>query len=326
MRGLQISSSGYDACVFVCVFTDVKYTGKGKELWIVLKICLLKLMVRQLDISCHPCILCFYCNYFLLSLAADRLDVNITSSLITMIQNTLKNWSEDYYGPAFLDSTPSKRGPGLTVDDAPSESTSAEAVAAGPVRKRAPFVPFILRNETGRWTSNFFCWCFVQDFPRWFRLGSTLLSRKVRDAVKTRDTIRANLVRFRILEIQARRLFGFVGFRSAWYLFNLLFEIHGSVFFLNFVSGCTLHFATVTSSPSKVVMTATGLVFSGRVRNSSMSESSKKLSEWRQVLPGDEAPFEFKQSREKQRHKVRVVNAMACYCIAFYPPPKKKGC
>ena len=71
-------------------------------------------------------------------------------------------------------------------------------------------------------------------------------------------------------------------------------------------SGCSLHFATVTSSPSKVVMTTTGLVFSGRVHNSNISDSSKKLSEWRELLPGAEVPFEFKQSREKQRHKVRL--------------------
>lgn len=53
-------------------------------------------------------------------------------------------------------------------------------------------------------------------------------------------------------------------------------------------------------------MTTTGLVFSGRVHNSNISDSSKKLSEWQELLPGAEVPFEFKQSREKQRHKVRL--------------------
>ena len=75
-------------------------------------------------------------------------------------------------------------------------------------------------------------------------------------------------------------------------------------------SGCALHFATVTSSPSKVVMTTTGLVFSGRVHTSNISDSSKKLSEWRELLPGNEVPFDFKQSREKQRHKVFPVQVL----------------
>jgi hypothetical protein len=87
--------------------------------------------------------------YFVLFLAADRLDLNITTSLIAMIQNTLKNWSEDYYGPAFLDSSPSKRDPVSQKEAAPSESSTAEVVTAGHFRKRAPFVPFLLRNQTG---------------------------------------------------------------------------------------------------------------------------------------------------------------------------------
>ncbi|XP_028393538.1 vacuolar protein sorting-associated protein 13D-like [Dendronephthya gigantea] len=147
--------------------------------------------------------------------AADRLDLNITSSLISMIQTTLKNWSDDYYGPAFLDPSSNKRDAGPQQDDAQSESNSSDVPTLGHFRKRAPFVPFLLQNQTG----------------------------------------------------------------------------------------CSLHFATVTSSPSKVVMTTTGLVFSGRVHNSNISDSSKKLSEWRELQPGDEVPFEFKQSREKQRHK-----------------------
>ena len=62
-----------------------------------------------------------------------------------MIQNTLKSWSEDYYGPDFLE----KRDPVPQKEDAPSESSSTEVVHTGHSRKRAPFVPFLLRNETG---------------------------------------------------------------------------------------------------------------------------------------------------------------------------------
>ena len=189
--------------------------------------------------------------YFLLFLAADRLDLNITTSLIAMIQNTLKNWSEDYYGPAFLDSSPSKRDPVSQKEAAPSESSTAEVVTAGHFRKRAPFVPFLLRNQTG------------------------------------------------IVNLQLFRQ------KLQKYFHNSPQKFQVNVQYLLFFSGCSLHFATVTSSPSKVVMTTTGLVFSGRVHTSNISDSSKKLSEWRELLPGGEVPFEFKQSREKQRHKVR---------------------
>lgn len=86
---------------------------------------------------------------FFVFLAADRLDLNITSSLITMTQNTLKNWSEDYYGPTFMDGSQSKRDPGPQQDDAPSDSNLTVVTTAGHFRKRVPFVPFVLRNETG---------------------------------------------------------------------------------------------------------------------------------------------------------------------------------
>lgn len=88
-------------------------------------------------------------DHSLIFSAADRLDLNITSSLIAMTQNTLKNWSEDYYGPAFMDSSQSKRDPGPQQDDAPSDSSSTDFVTGGHFRKRVPFVPFLLRNETG---------------------------------------------------------------------------------------------------------------------------------------------------------------------------------
>ena len=79
---------------------------------------------------------------FLVFLAADRLDLNITSSLIMMIMNTHKNWSEDYYGPS--DSGPQQDSQITAIDLPPTE------VTAGHFRKRAPFVPFLIRNETGK--------------------------------------------------------------------------------------------------------------------------------------------------------------------------------
>nr|XP_002733622.2 PREDICTED: vacuolar protein sorting-associated protein 13D-like [Saccoglossus kowalevskii] len=54
--------------------------------------------------------------------ADDRLDFNLTSSLIELYRNTKKNWTEDYYNMASL----------------PSDQ-----------KRRQPFVPYALRNQTG---------------------------------------------------------------------------------------------------------------------------------------------------------------------------------
>ena len=81
-------------------------------------------------------------KYFVITIsAADRLDLNITSAFITMIQNTLKSWSEDYYGPSFLDSSQNKQehDPQLDLQATPSDSTATEG-NAGHFKKRAPFV------------------------------------------------------------------------------------------------------------------------------------------------------------------------------------------
>ena len=63
-----------------------------------------------------------------------------------------------------------------------------------------------------------------------------------------------------------------------------------------------LSFATITSTPSKVIMTNTGLTLSGRANPTSGAQQGK-MSQWREVLSGAEAPFEF-SSREKLRHRV----------------------
>ncbi|KAI8500255.1 Vacuolar protein sorting-associated protein 13D [Branchiostoma belcheri] len=56
--------------------------------------------------------------------AEDRLNLNITSSFLDLYTSTQKNWTEDYLN-------------GQTVS------------GAAPVRRRSPFVPYLLRNHTG---------------------------------------------------------------------------------------------------------------------------------------------------------------------------------
>ena len=48
-----------------------------------------------------------------------------------------------------MDSSQTKRDPGPQQDDAPSDSSSTDVATGGHFRKRVPFVPFLLRNETG---------------------------------------------------------------------------------------------------------------------------------------------------------------------------------
>lgn len=54
-------------------------------------------------------------------------------------------------------------------------------------------------------------------------------------------------------------------------------------------------FKTVTTTPSKVILKSTGQALPG--------PGSKKISDWSEVSPGGEAPFEF-TSGEKLRHRV----------------------
>jgi hypothetical protein len=70
-----------------------------------------------------------------------------------------------------------------------------------------------------------------------------------------------------------------------------------SLIFLNDVSGCTLVFRTLSTTPSRVIITNTGLKLTPH------DHDPDKMSEWRDVPPGCEIPFEF-SSREKMRHKV----------------------
>ena len=67
---------------------------------------------------------------------------------------------------------------------------------------------------------------------------------------------------------------------------------------LSLILGCVVWFKTVTTTPSKVILASTGQALPGLP-----GSGSGKMSDWREVPSGGEAPFEF-SSGEKQRHKV----------------------
>lgn len=169
--------------------------------------------------------------------APDRLDVTVTSTLISMINHTIASWSEDYYrpDPSPVTAVPSSEAPSppsvpssvsdgkldnldgsISIDSPlssptsrPESSTSLWSSGCGFPRRRSPFVPFVLRNQTG----------------------------------------------------------------------------------------CVVWFKTVTTTPSKVILASTGQALPGLP-----GSGSGKMSDWREVPSGGEAPFEF-SSGEKQRHK-----------------------
>lgn len=68
--------------------------------------------------------------------------------------------------------------------------------------------------------------------------------------------------------------------------------------FQSFISGCVVWFKTVTTTPSKVILASTGQALPGLP-----GSGSGKMSEWKEVPSGGEAPFEF-TSAEKLRHRV----------------------
>ena len=109
--------------------------------------------------------------------APDRLDVTVTTTLINMINHTIASWSEDYYRPdpspmsavpttetPSLPSVPSSRSdsrhddlnqsmslesPLSSPTSRPESSVSLWSTGSGFHRRRSPFVPFLLRNQTG---------------------------------------------------------------------------------------------------------------------------------------------------------------------------------
>ena len=130
-----------------------------------------------------------YCNFFFTRLvffslqllpsfsAPDRLDVTVTTTLINMINHTMASWSEDYYRPDpspvsavatsgtpslpsvsssmsgsrhdSLNRSMSTDSPLSSPTSRPESSASLWSSGSGFPRRRSPFVPFLLRNQTG---------------------------------------------------------------------------------------------------------------------------------------------------------------------------------
>ncbi|KAM9299302.1 intermembrane lipid transfer protein VPS13D [Gastrophryne carolinensis] len=67
-------------------------------------------------------------------------------------------------------------------------------------------------------------------------------------------------------------------------------------------TGCTLWFATLTTTPTRAALSHSGSpeVVTDGDRN--FMDDAHNVSQWREVLPGEEIPFEF-ETREKLRHR-----------------------
>ncbi|XP_072334512.1 intermembrane lipid transfer protein VPS13D isoform X1 [Scyliorhinus torazame] len=67
-------------------------------------------------------------------------------------------------------------------------------------------------------------------------------------------------------------------------------------------TGCTMWFATLTTTPTRVALShseSPGFIHEGSVAE---LDDTHNVSQWREVLPGEEVPFEF-EAREKLRHR-----------------------
>ncbi|KAM6924954.1 intermembrane lipid transfer protein VPS13D [Xenentodon cancila] len=67
-------------------------------------------------------------------------------------------------------------------------------------------------------------------------------------------------------------------------------------------TGCTMWFATLTTTPTRVALSHSGSVDSISDVQNSGTDDPHKVSQWREVLPGEEIPFEF-EAHEKLRHR-----------------------
>ncbi|KAM4563375.1 intermembrane lipid transfer protein VPS13D isoform 4-T4 [Odontesthes bonariensis] len=67
-------------------------------------------------------------------------------------------------------------------------------------------------------------------------------------------------------------------------------------------TGCTMWFATMTTTPTRVALSHSSSADSISDVHSSGTDDSHNVSQWREVLPGEEVPFEF-EAREKLRHR-----------------------
>uniref|UniRef100_A0A3Q2EIY1 Vacuolar protein sorting 13 homolog D n=1 Tax=Cyprinodon variegatus TaxID=28743 RepID=A0A3Q2EIY1_CYPVA len=67
-------------------------------------------------------------------------------------------------------------------------------------------------------------------------------------------------------------------------------------------TGCTMWFATLTTTPTRVALSHSSSADSIADIQSSGTDDTHNISQWREVLPGEEIPFEF-EAREKLRHR-----------------------
>ncbi|XP_072553553.1 intermembrane lipid transfer protein VPS13D isoform X2 [Salminus brasiliensis] len=67
-------------------------------------------------------------------------------------------------------------------------------------------------------------------------------------------------------------------------------------------TGCTMLFATLTTTPTRVALSHSGSADSISDVHGPGTDDTHNISQWREVLPGEEIPFEF-EAREKLRHR-----------------------
>ncbi|XP_067382192.1 intermembrane lipid transfer protein VPS13D isoform X3 [Channa argus] len=67
-------------------------------------------------------------------------------------------------------------------------------------------------------------------------------------------------------------------------------------------TGCTMWFATLTTTPTRVALSHSSSADSISDVHGPGADDTHNVSQWREVLPGEEIPFEF-EAREKLRHR-----------------------
>ncbi|XP_034152069.1 vacuolar protein sorting-associated protein 13D isoform X4 [Esox lucius] len=67
-------------------------------------------------------------------------------------------------------------------------------------------------------------------------------------------------------------------------------------------TGCTMWFATLTTTPTRVALSHSGSADCISHVHGPGTDDTHNISQWREVLPGEEIPFEF-EAREKLRHR-----------------------
>uniref|UniRef100_A0A8C2EHE7 Vacuolar protein sorting 13 homolog D n=1 Tax=Cyprinus carpio TaxID=7962 RepID=A0A8C2EHE7_CYPCA len=67
-------------------------------------------------------------------------------------------------------------------------------------------------------------------------------------------------------------------------------------------TGCTMWFATLTTTPTRVALSHSSSAGSISDVHGPGTNDTHNISQWREVLPGEEIPFEF-EAREKLRHR-----------------------